>query len=175
MAPGYTIRLSRRAELDLLTEIEREATGLFQSYPEDLGLNFDDIQLVPADMLLTAHQDGRLRVAADSADKPVGFALITELGLFAHLHELDVRPAHGRRGIGAALVEAVCEWARPRGFSAVTLSTFRDVPWNAPFYARHGFEVIPADELSKELCSIVERERSQGLRTDKRVVMQREL
>lgn len=175
MTPGYTVRLSRRAELESLPEIEREANGLFEGYAQDLGLNQDAVQLTPFTVLLAAHEDGRLWVAADAADSPVGFALIAELGLFAHLHELDVRPAHGRRGLGKALLERACEWAHSRGFSAVTLSTFRDVPWNAPFYARYGFTIIPEEDLPKELSSIVERERAQGLRTDKRVVMQREL
>jgi GNAT superfamily N-acetyltransferase len=175
MNPGYTVRLSRRAELESLPELEREANGLFEPYAQELGLSLGAVALTPIDLLLSAHQDGRLWVAADAADGPVGFALVAELGLFAHLHELDVRPAHGRRGLGAALLERVCEWAHSRGFSAVTLSTFRDVPWNAPFYARRGFSIVPPEELPKELCSIVERERAQGLRTDKRVIMQREL
>jgi GNAT superfamily N-acetyltransferase len=55
-----------------------------------------------------------------------------------HLEEMDVLPEHAGQGLGAALIEAVCSWAHTRGFDAVTLSTFRDVPWNAPFYPRHG-------------------------------------
>jgi GNAT superfamily N-acetyltransferase len=51
---------------------------------------------------------------------------------------MDVLPEHAGQGLGAALIEAVCSWAHTRGFDAVTLSTFRDVPWNAPFYTRHG-------------------------------------
>jgi GNAT superfamily N-acetyltransferase len=50
-----------------------------------------------------------------------------------------VVPEHGRQGVGAALLEEVCRVAAARGHPEVTLRTFADVPWNGPFYARHGF------------------------------------
>ena len=59
-----------------------------------------------------------------------------------HLEELDVLPGHGRQGIGTRLVRALCDGARGRGIAAVTLCTFRDVPWNAPFYERLGFRIL---------------------------------
>ena len=42
-------------------------------------------------------------------------------------------------GIGAGLVRAAQIDARNTGIKALTLTTFRDVAWNAPFYARLGF------------------------------------
>lgn len=178
--PGYSIRLSRRSELAALPEIERRANELFATHtastPAELGLRCDPAPPVSSGAaLLSAHDDGRLWIAADPQDQAVGFAMVTEIGLFAHLEEMDVLPAHGRQGLGSALLEAVCEWALSRGFSAVTLSTFRDVAWNAPFYAGRGFEVVAPSELPPELLEIVKREGKQGLRTDLRVIMQREV
>jgi GNAT superfamily N-acetyltransferase len=176
VTPGYTIRLSRRAELQRLPDIERQASRLFAGYEAELGLLASHLAHVTSLAALErASDDGRLWVAADAADIPVGFALVADLGLFAHLEELDVLPEHGRKGLGSALIEAVCAWATTRGFSAVTLSTFRDVPWNAPLYAQRGFAVIAPADLPPELLEIVERERKQGLRTDRRVLMQREV
>ena len=140
----------------------------------DLGLQ-TSAAVNSLDTLTRANQNGRLWVAANADSVPVGFALVIELGLFAHLEELDVLPEHGRKGLGSALLEAVCEWAFTRGFSAVTLSTFRDVPWNAPFYAQRGFSVVDSAEQPPELVRIVEMERRKGLRTDLRVIMQREV
>jgi hypothetical protein len=34
------------------------------------------------------------------------------------------------------------------GYPAVTLRTFRDVPWNGPFYLRRGFAVVDSAALS---------------------------
>ena len=56
----------------------------------------------------------------------------------AHVQELAVIPGQMRRGIGTALLAAACDWARAEGFAAITLTTYRDVPWNAPYYRREG-------------------------------------
>lgn len=53
----------------------------------------------------------------------------------------------------------------------MTLTTFRDVPWNAPFYARAGFRELAAAELSPELAELVREEAARGLDPERRVVM----
>jgi N-acetylglutamate synthase-like GNAT family acetyltransferase len=55
----------------------------------------------------------------------------------------------GRKRIGRQLIACVADHARTLGLTSLTLTTFRDVPWNAPFYARLGFEYIA--ELTPEL------------------------
>jgi GNAT superfamily N-acetyltransferase len=176
MSPGYTIRLSRRAELERLPDIERQASSLFAGHEAELGLlAMELVSVTSRETLERASDDGRLWVAADAHDVPVGFALVTDLGLFAHLEEMDVLPEHGRKGLGSALIETICAWAPTRGFFAVTLSTFRDVAWNAPLYARRGFAVVDPADLPPELVHVVERERKKGMRTDRRVIMQRDV
>ena len=121
--------------------------------------------------LREAQAEGRLWVAlADGT--PVGFVLVDLLpsGL-PHLEELSVDPRHGRRGVGAALVRAACEWAARSGHPELSLTTFRDVPWNLPFYARLGFEEVPRDELRPELVEILRDEASRGLDPLRRAVM----
>jgi predicted N-acetyltransferase YhbS len=88
-----------------------------------------------------------------------------------HLEELDVHPDHGWRRLGTRLVRTVCEWASVRGYRAVTLTTFRDVPWNVPFYARLGFEEVPGALLSPALRAILEDEAKRGLARSRRVAM----
>jgi GNAT superfamily N-acetyltransferase len=78
---------------------------------------------------------------------PVGLCRIDPLGAGAHLEQLSVHPDHGRRGLGRALLRAGLEWAAAREYPELTLTTYRDVPWNGPFYASEGFvELGPADE-----------------------------
>jgi GNAT superfamily N-acetyltransferase len=118
-----------------------------------------------------AQMDGRLWVGV-VAGVPVGFALVEMLtDDLPHLEELDVQPSHGRHGVGTALVRAVCDWARERGYAEITLTTFRAVAWNMPFYARLGFEEITASELRPPLAAVVLEEATRGLDPDARVVM----
>jgi len=124
-------------------------------------------------VLHEAVREGRLWVAL-AGSAPVGFAHVEIIDPgTAHLDEIDVLPAHGRRGLGTRLVTEVCEWAAAAGYNSVTLTTFRDVPWNRPFYERLGFRVIPDAELSAALRAIVEDETRRGLDPSRRVAMER--
>lgn len=103
---------------------------------------------------------------------PVGFAHVLDLGGHLHLEQLAVRPDSGRRGIGTALIEAVCREVAERGHHEITLMTYADVSWNAPFYERRGFKVL--DQLPPFLEPLAEAERRLGLdRHGRRVVMRR--
>jgi GNAT superfamily N-acetyltransferase len=94
--------------------------------------------------------------------RPVqGFAVLELLDGAVHLEQLSVDPAHGRQGIGAALLAATLAAAREEGVDRVTLTTYADVPWNAPFYARHGWR--PVAELTPGLRALRERETALGL------------
>lgn len=75
----------------------------------------------------------------------VGFAQVLEIDGHAHLEQLSVLPSHGGRGIGRLLVGAAKEEARRRGHAQLTLRTYADVPWNAPFYSSCGFRESEAD------------------------------
>lgn len=86
--------------------------------------------------------DARLLVAASPQDAPAGFAAARPIGGWLWLCELSVDPAHGRQGLGGALVDAVGSHAAGIGLAGIGLSTFRDLPFNAPFYRRLGFRIV---------------------------------
>lgn len=163
-----TIRLARPSDLPALPEIERAAAALFR----DRGLHelFSTV-LTDAGDLARACAEGRLWVAVCASGAPVGFAVGSLVGDNAHLDELDVHPDQGRRGIGRALVEAVIAWARATGRPALTLTTLRDVPWNAPFYERMGFRILEAGERGAVLDEILREEVERGLPAEGRVAM----
>ncbi|TPV92460.1 MAG: GNAT family N-acetyltransferase [Myxococcales bacterium FL481] len=105
-----------------------------------------------------------------SEDLIVAFALCTAHPDALHLRELDVAPAWMRRGLGRRLVEHVVERASVRHVP-VTLTTFRDVPWNAPLYRRYGFRLLPASEQPPWLAEICRAERAGPLGAWPRVAM----
>jgi GNAT superfamily N-acetyltransferase len=172
LAHGYHIRLARTDDLTVLPDIERAANALFADY--GLAEQLSDL-LTPIESLREGAKIDRLWVAADETDRPVGFALASVVGDNAHLDELDVHPAHGRRGLGAALVEAVCDWAKASGYRVITLTTLRHIPWNAPWYQRLGFRVLEENELSPALRDLLREEIQRGLPADQRVAMRRAL
>ncbi len=85
--------------------------------------------------------------------------------------EADVHPAHARQGLGAALFGLLGRWARARGYPALLLTTFGDVPWNAPYYQRLGFRLLRDEELGPGLRAIRAQETQLGLPPESRVCM----
>jgi GNAT superfamily N-acetyltransferase len=163
----YSIVAARLADIPALPEIELAAARLLAGHAPDSVVS----ESTDEQVFLHAQAEGRLWVALDG-DTPVGFALAEVFSeRQAHLEEIDVAPRHGRRGVGTGLVEAVCDWARRRGFEELTLTTFRALPWNMPFYARLGFEEVSGDDLTPELEAIARDETARGLDRRSRVVM----
>lgn len=164
----YTIGLSRVDEVAAIPGIELRASALFS--PEDLAPEWTS-QTTALAVYDEAQREARLIVARDAAGRVVGFALLDRVGGIPHLEEVDVEPDFGRRGIGRLLVLASCDWARAQGSDRITLSTFRDVAWNAPFYARLGFDEISETALSVALRRLREKEGREGLDPSKRIMM----
>ena len=89
---------------------------------------------------------------------PIAYLLSAVVDGCAHVEQVSVAPAHARRGLGAALVDHLAAVAGVRGRPAVTLTTFRDVPWNAPYYERLGFTVVEPADQGPELRALVAAE-----------------
>jgi GNAT superfamily N-acetyltransferase len=169
VSSAYIIRPARDRDIGLLAAIELAAAKLLTGHAPESALQ----ETTSRGVLEKAQRSGHLWVAL-ADDAPVGFAHVEVLEpRTAHLEEIDVHPAHGRRGLGTQLVMHVCDWAIAAGYDAVSLSTFRDVPWNMPFYARLGFTVVTDAELSSALRAVVDDERRRGLDPSRRIVMRR--
>ncbi|GGT31132.1 GNAT family N-acetyltransferase [Nonomuraea spiralis] len=156
------VRWADPDELPGLISVELAADKLF----EQVGIVF------PPGTTMVEEVDDPASVLVEG-DPPAGFALIGHVDGNLHLDQLAVHPDNMRQGIGGRLVEAVADHARAVGAPAVTLTTFRDVPWNAPWYERHGFAVMPETEWGPELRRLVEHERELGIEVAPRVVMRR--
>ena len=165
--PDYAIRSARAEHVPALPAIELAAAQLLRGHAPESVLAETTDERTFADAACSGH----LWVAL-TGSRPVGFALVKMLAAdLPHLDEIDVDPSHGRRGLGTALVRAVCEWATVSGYFMLTLSTFRAVAWNFPFYARLGFLEIPRGTLRSELAAVVSEEADRGLDPEMRVVM----
>jgi ribosomal protein S18 acetylase RimI-like enzyme len=159
---GLVIRLAGPEDLDGLADIADRADSLFRVSGHDLPI-------------VVAVEDAPEPKAVFLAGAPtVGFAELGEVDGEAYLAELAVIPGQMRRGYGTALVEACCDWALEHGYQAMTLTTFADIAWNAPFYRRLGFTEVT--ELTAGFVAVRAREQQVGLdAVGRRIVMRRTL
>ncbi|MBD3549447.1 MULTISPECIES: GNAT family N-acetyltransferase [Streptomyces] len=170
------IRSARRSDLPLLQDIERAAGEPFRA----LGMAFvADDDPPPLDLLEGYRQADRCWVATDplspAGDRPLGYVLADPVDDALHIEQVSVHPAAARRGIGRELIAHLAGVAARCGMTALTLTTFTDVPWNAPYYARIGFRVLSEEELTDGLRAIRGEEAQHGLDRWPRVCMRRDL
>jgi GNAT superfamily N-acetyltransferase len=129
-----------------------------------------DDRVTPAQWYRPLVPRGLIWVATEG-DRPFGFACTEPFADALHLWELAVRHEAQRRGAGRALVIAVAGDARAKNLPAVTLTTFRDIPWNGPFYARLGFVEVPHADANPRLAGLRGREAAVGLDIANRCIM----
>jgi GNAT superfamily N-acetyltransferase len=161
-SPPPTIRATHASESAVLRTIEVAAGRQF------IAAGLADVADHPP--LTTGEYDGychrgRSWVAVDDDDRPVAFLVAGLVDGNAHVDEVSVHPAHARQGIGRALIVHLAGWAAGCDLPALTLTTFEDVPWNAPYYVRCGFLRLDDDDLGPDLALIrgAERRRFTGL------------
>ena len=162
------IRPPRADELEALLDIERGAGRAFADICMDEIARDDPGTVAELEAFRAA---GWAWVAVDEADRPVAYLLTSGVDGCAHVDQVSVAPSHARQGLGAALIEHLAERARV----ALTLTTFRDVPWNAPYYARLGFTVVEPADQGPELAALVRHEAGTIPGDAPRVAMRREI
>lgn len=145
--PGYSIRPALASDLLSMPAIEYEAGQRFAGagMAEIAAMTRED--LFPQDIARRLASEGSVWIAAH-AERPVGFAAAEAADGYGFLYELDVLPAHAGHKLGWSLVNAVEVWARAKGLKGLTLATFRDIPWNRPYYERMGFVEWPFEEMT---------------------------
>lgn len=160
-AESFAVRAARPDEMTRLATIGRAAETLFAAH---------GIELPPSDAISVLDHAERVLVIGDPA---LGYAALGRLDGLAHLEEIAVDPRHGRQGHGSRLLAETCRDAAAAGYRALTLTTFRELPFNAPWYARHGFRELPVSACGRELRQRWAHEA--GIQVRPRVVMVREL
>jgi GNAT superfamily N-acetyltransferase len=137
------VRNATIGDIGKLAEVERSAASVFA----DFGLAWvAEGGTMDQAVLNGLRRDGTLWVAADGEDEPVGFLAAHELDGNFYIAEVSVARSHQRRGIGTELMGAATRHARDNGFPCITLTTYRDLSWNGPFYSKLGFvEVDPPE------------------------------
>jgi len=167
----YKITRADPEEISQLIEVNIAGDTLFADTglidPADFGTHIPEEvfaeSIAARDVFVARH---------GKAEKPVGFTLTSHRGDTLYLDQISVHPDHGKQGLGRALVQRVLEDARDRGFKQVTLSTFKDVAWNGPFYRKLGFKPIKPEKMSDWMQEL-EAAQAQSLDITKRQFMKK--
>jgi|TARA_R100000935_G_scaffold42867_3_gene65101 GNAT superfamily N-acetyltransferase len=174
MSPAMIVRRATPEDLPRLPEIEVSAATLFRDQGVEVFAGETDdtpIDFTPAEVWAPILADGLLWVMAEP-DGPAGAFLAARIEEDRlHILEFDVHREHQGNGLGRRLLAFAIEEAQRRGLAGLSLTTFRDTPWNAPFYASAGFEIIEGEEARGALQSYLDREAARGLDPARRCAM----
>jgi len=164
-------RKAEQADVGHFRELEQSAGLLFRADPELAWLA--DADNLPAERYREIISEGWSWVAEDEHAYPVAFAAVTFEDAELHIWEFNVRVECQRRGIGRRLLQRFIAEAAAAKAPAITLTTFRDVPWNAPFYHSMGFELLSANALDPRLAGLLDAEARKGLPAARRCAMRK--
>ncbi|UAL11296.1 GNAT family N-acetyltransferase [Caulobacter segnis] len=162
------IRPALTSEIEAVRALERVSAQRFIGLMDALAADEPSPAPVLAARIAT---DGLL--VAEVGGELAAFVMFRPVGDGLYIEQIDVLPAFAGRRIGARLIEAVAERARSDGLARLTLSTFRDVPWNAPWYRRLGFVDLDDQKLAPDLMEIRREHLARGLDESLRVFMER--
>ncbi|WP_224244331.1 GNAT family N-acetyltransferase [Hyalangium gracile] len=168
---AFQIRHAVSTDAALLPDIEHSAGELFRTLPDLAWIA--DTGVMSAEVHLGRIAQGTVWVAQLEEGPLVGFLNAERVGDELHIWEFAVHSSHQGRGVGRRFMETVEAYARREGISALTLTTFRGVPWNEPFYARLGFETLEGDAIGERLSAVLRDEALKGLPAERRCAMRR--
>lgn len=164
------IRLAETEDLSHLAGVERAAGQAFRGLGMDAVANDEPLAF---DRLHAYQQAGRAWVAGADGQPPAAYLILDVIDGDAHIEQVSVHPDYARRGLGRRLIDEAEAWARRRVLPALTLTTFSEVPWNAPYYRRLGFVDLEDGELRPGLAGVRRHEAEAGLDARPRVAMRR--
>ncbi len=171
-ASNLTFRIAAPHDAQAIRAIEFEAGQRFAS----VGMTgIADAPPMALEIVKRKIDAQQIVVAVAADGSCVGFVMFEPQPACFYVQELDVLSSHAGQRIGAALIEQVAQRARAQQITQLTLSTYREVPWNAPYYRRLGFRDIEEADLDAVLVARRDAHIARGLDESKRVFMRRDL
>ena len=164
---AYRIEPGAASHVATLRDLERTAGARFRT----IGMaRIAEGDPTPAEILLDRAESRRLYVSLDGRDEPAGFLIWSSKDGFAYIEEVSVHPDHAGHRLAARMIDRLEADVRGR-LPALTLATFRDVPWNAPYYAKLGFGELPLAAVGPDHRASWQRQADAGLDMSKRLFM----
>lgn len=166
-----SLRNAAPEDLETLIAIDDEASKLYAQAGLNLDLGRDHpFVIAEAKRWAGAIDQGLVYLAVDRHGRPVGFATCGIVDREPYLDQLSVMPACMRQGIGTILLKRAIQWSARR---PIWLTTYGSIPWNRPYYERHGFVEVPENKLGPDLQDILREQRRVLPKPEDRIAMVR--
>jgi len=174
--PISNIRPARADEIAVLSALDDDASKLFAEHGLPIELSADHA-FARAELARWQRcaQLGQAFLAVDESGEALGFAALDVVDGAPYLEQLDVRRAAMRRGIGARLLAHSADWARSVGGEELWLTTYGHLPFNRPYYERHGYELVPEALCGPGIRAHLDEQRKYLPAPEQRVAMRRRL
>ncbi|KAG8406539.1 hypothetical protein J3459_018680 [Metarhizium acridum] len=168
-----TIRPATPADAPLLPAVEQSAGQAFRQIYDLAWVADDSGQSVKRHLTLIAQGVAWVALETDLTHQEVlvGFLNGEILDGNLHIWEVSVDKDHQGKGIGRALMAQAKKWAAEQQLPFVTLTTFRNVPWNERFYKSIGFVTLDDGEVTAALRRVLDAEVRDGLPAERRCAM----
>jgi GNAT superfamily N-acetyltransferase len=151
--------LIRRAlpdEIDQMVSIDVDACTLYEEAGLDADLGPEHPYSVAERACWTrCAREGNAFVAGWPDAPAVGLLVMDRIDGAAYLEQLSVRRAAMGRGVGRRLLQRAIEWAG----EPLWLTTYAHIPWNRPFYERHGFVTVAESACPPGIVAILDEQR----------------
>ncbi len=170
----YIVRETELFDLDYLPLIEKSAGNAFISMPNLAWIADNSVMSRDEhERLLTL---GFSWVAFEEISQNVaGFLTAEIIENDFYIGEISVSENHQQQGIGSKLFDTALVKAKSMDVTTATLTTFIDVPWNAPYYERLGFVVLKEKTLPLYLQIKLQEEINAGFPIERRCAMSKTL
>ena len=154
------IRLATQHDFKYLPEIEKDAAKAYKKFVND----FDEDAPVTGVSFYENLKLSSVIFVAEISNHIIGFIIGYELDKQAYIHEISVQQNHSGKGIGSGLLNAFIQWSADNNYQNIILTTFKDIPFNMPFYQKIGFKVFdPNPALFPNLIKIRQEEKESGI------------
>lgn len=159
----YFYRKGQYQELEALASVERSAAEKYRLFGQG---HLIDGSTMPYDRLKAMFKEGHVWVALDIYG-PIGYVCGENIDGSFHVAEISVAYEFQGVGIGKKLMNTMIEDVIKERFRSITLTTFRDIFWNAPWYTKFGFYEVNPKLVGGSFENLLEEEEI-NLRLDRR-------
>lgn len=148
-----SFRAADASDAEALSAIEENAATVFKQ----LGGGYAalDLSALTPQFYKDAIAQNQIIWLVELHGQAVGFLRAKPVDDVLYCAEMSVMRHHHGKGLGEKLLNRFVAYAKEEGFKGVSGITFKNVPWNGPYYLKQGFSYLGESQIGPELKAIM--------------------